>query len=184
MKTTIYWTFFLTTITALLFGLKYFSWANTIENALSVINPENIHIIHETETAEGIIVFYQQFDGQDLSIAFVEKSFNRYKVAYSGVEGDISRTKSQFGFTSSYYPDVEGVFFPAYVGVIENPGIMRLTISDSEEKMTNEATIISTEKGTIWFLNMNIFPETPTEVLISAYSADGELIMRKNERIY
>jgi len=184
MKSVISWILILSSISFMIIGLKYLSWTHTIEAAIIEQIQKPAQIIYEYDTDKGTIVFYQQVEGQDLSIAFVRESFGRYKVAYSGVTGEVEKSRGLVGFTTAYYPNIEGVFFPVYLGLITNPEITRLTLSDAKEKMTKEVTIIETDTNRIWLVDMSEFKEIPSEVLISAYSSDNELIIRQNEHIY
>ncbi|MCL2320996.1 MAG: hypothetical protein FWC47_02690 [Oscillospiraceae bacterium] len=163
------------------FIIKYSSWSNTLNDALSKSHPNNLNIIYKEITKEGLIVFYQQFNGKDLSIAFVKNELSRYKVSYSGTQGDIDTMLNKFGFTFMFFPHKNGVFFPVYLGIISNPEIVQIKVSDKNGKIIKDAKINNLKNYRVWTLDMSDFKET--EVYITAYSDNKTEIIKIEDTV-
>lgn len=180
--------------------IKYSSWSKSLEEALTNSEEKRLtmRILHKYKTDKGIIVFYQQFNNEDLSIAFIKNDFNYYKYVYGGVQnisggvrdvyGNILDTPSvldRFGFTFSFYSYTGGISFPVYLGIISDLNIRRIEISDMNETIIKDAEIIDTEtEYRVWLLDMTDFEEFKGQkIQIIAYSENNTEVSKMIEQL-
>lgn len=155
--------------------------AKTLEEALSPAGSKPFKIIHEEKNKQGSIVFYSHLGQDDLSTAVVKKRFGRYKVLYSGVQGDITLFADTFGVAYNYFPSIQGTALPIYFGVIGNTDISKVKILEKKRNIEKEAKIIDAEGIRLWLIYMNQFQGSEFEIL--GLSADGKTVTKIDDNI-
>ena len=167
--------------TGFAFHLKYLGWSDNVREAFSQSHAESLSVIWDKQTDDGRIVLYQQFEHEDLSLAFVREEFGYYQVLYSGVLGDAEVMSSRWGFAFLFLPSVNDMFFPVYAGTIAESDIAKIKVTGKDNGTVKEANIINTETNRVWFLDMGGLDDL--NVLISGYSDSGDELFTKEDRI-
>ncbi|MDF2587893.1 MAG: hypothetical protein K0S41_1734 [Anaerocolumna sp.] len=171
-------TFFVLAIVAalLLFVIKLNGGTKTIEEVINKDNSDKVSILHEEKHGKASIVFGYVSDGNGLYTAIARKGITGYKIAYSGVQGDIELVSEKFGMSYTYFPSIEKVGLPIYFGVIGNPDISEIRIVEKKSGAQKQAKIIETNGTRLWLVYMNSFKGS--EFDITGYSSDDKELVK------
>ena len=159
-------------IISLFLVVKFNGGVKTIEEAINISGSKKIYIIHEEKTNKGSIIFYNKLGYDGLSTAFVKKTIGGYKTIYSGVQGDIKLVSNKIGLSYQYFPNIEKTSLPIYFGVIGNPDISQVKVTEKKRNIEEQAKIINAKDMRIWLVYMNKFQGSDFNII--GLSADGK----------
>ncbi|WP_067842203.1 hypothetical protein [Amphibacillus sediminis] len=157
-------------------SIKIFSGERNIEKLLENPSSSMINILHKIETNDNLIVFYQQFENKDLSVAWIEKKIFGYKLVNSMVQGEIDYTLDRNGLTISNSPIENKNFFPIIFGLIGDSNIKNIKVIDSINEITKDATIIDNDTYRLWYIDSSVFYDLKSRITISVISNNGEVM--------
>ncbi len=169
--------FFLMTILAL--TGYYLAGDKTAVDALaSYSTAANLELLHEEALGEETLLFYRREEG--LGTAVAKKTFNGYKIVYSGYQGDLITTIERLGMSDMYFPSVEGTK-PLFFGVIAKHGVDHLTVVSRETHDKVTARLIEKKDYAFWIADMTGF--TGSRFAINAYTESGKQVLSQERNI-
>lgn len=131
---------------------SYSKKASTVEKAIDYSNPERINVIHKEITKNGVIVFYNKFSSDELSVCFVKKVLGGWKYIYGGIQTEVSVVANRIGdgIYGDYFPSINKTPFPMFYGIITKPEITKVEIVQKKNQKRINAKIITGGEMTIW----------------------------------
>lgn len=135
----------------------------TIEEALKVDNQNPINILHEEEVSNGVVVFYNHPNKDDLNAHFIKKKLIGWEYVYGGVQGEISLVIEKRAVVVNSFPKIKNTPFPMFYGIVGNPDIVKIRVIGTESKKEYDAKIVS--ENNIWILFMEEFEDESYDII-------------------
>lgn len=136
---------------------------NTIEEALNVDNKHSINILHQEEVSNGVVVFYNKPNKDNLHAHYIKKKLIGWEYVYGGVQSDVSLGIEKRGFVVNSFSKVKNTPFPMLYGIVGDSEISKIRVIGTELKREYEAKIVG--ENNIWILFMEEFDEESYDII-------------------
>ena len=154
----------------------------TIEEAIYSSNPNRVKIVYEEKTKEGSIIF-STIEGTDLlDFSLIKKNiFGKYKVDYSGTNGEMYTTLENRGILINYFPAIKKDWTPKYMGLVEDEDIETIRVIQSDNQNYKENKVININNMKVWIVDVKGL--TGSDFNIVGLSKDGKEIINMEDII-
>ena len=141
-------------ITALLvvFVLQYNSGAKTTEEAMTIAGLSALEVLYEKKTEEGSILLYRVPGEEQISLAFLDRSFSGYEYIDGSIQYETTTLEEQAGLTYVALRQSDDSPYTIYAGVTKNPDLFEVLVTEPTFSIAHSAKIFeSAVEGTyIW----------------------------------
>jgi hypothetical protein len=154
----------------------------TIEEAIYSSNPNRVKIVYEEKTKEGSIVFSTIDDTDLLDFSLVKKNIlGKYKVDYSGTNGEMYTTLENQGILINYFPAIKKAWTPKYMGLVEGEDIDTIRVIQSDNENYKEGKVININIMKVWIVDVKGL--TGSDFNIIGLSEDGKEMINMDDSI-
>ena len=118
-------------ITALLvvFVLQYNSGAKTTEEAMTIAGLSALEVLYEKKTEEGSILLYRVPGEEQISLAFLDRSFSGYEYIDGSIQYETTTLEEQAGLTYVALRQSDDIPYTIYAGVTKNPDLFEVLVN-------------------------------------------------------
>lgn len=165
-------------ITALLvvFVLQYNTGAKTTEEAMTIAGLSTLEILYEKKTEEGTILLYRAPGEDQISLAFLDRSFSGYEYIDGAIQYESSALEEQAGLNYVTLQQSDHVPYTIYAGVTTNEDLFEVLVTEPTFSIAHSAKLLdSAVEGTyIWLAYSPDF--TGDSFSLIGLSETGEII--------
>lgn len=165
-------------ITALvLFILSFNTHKDCATEAVMAINPD-IEVLFELQMNRGNIVLFRTLGADELSLAFLARSFSGVEHIKSTTKQHVTALEAQTGLTYVVLPKSSGVPFTIYAGTTTNPDLAEILVTEPSFKIAHrihlKESLVDDENLYVWMVASVDF--TGEHFSIIGLAADGTII--------
>ena len=165
-------------VTSLLviFIMQYNTKATTSEEAMTMVGLNSIEVLYEKVTEEGTILLYRSPSEDQISLAFLNRSFSGYEYLDGAIQYEISTMENQSGLAYVMLEHSDQIPYTIYAGTTTNEDLFEVLVTEPEFNIAHSAKVFeSNVEGTqIWMAYSPDF--TGNSFSLIGLSEEGDII--------